>query len=85
MQKKVPYFRALGAVPPDPQNSPIVANLWLRACFVSILTESKLLKNLHLLEKQLIYNFAPLLCLDENSVAKHVLGIYSMLEHAGTF
>ena len=25
-------FGALGAPPPDPQNSPLIANFWLRAC-----------------------------------------------------
>ena len=27
-----PCLRRLGALPPDPQNSPPIANFWLRAC-----------------------------------------------------
>ena len=30
--KKMQNFQALGALPPDPQNSPPIANFWLRAC-----------------------------------------------------
>ena len=29
--KKMQNFRALGAQPPDPQNSPLIANFWLGA------------------------------------------------------
>ena len=29
--KKMQNFRALPAPPPDPQNSPLIANFWLRA------------------------------------------------------
>ena len=29
--KKMQIFRAMGAQPPDPQNSPPIANFWLRA------------------------------------------------------
>ena len=30
--KKMQNFRALKALHPDPQNSPSIANFWLRAC-----------------------------------------------------
>ena len=40
---QTPSLRQLGASPPDPPNSPPIANFWLRACICKLLDVNNIL------------------------------------------